>query len=123
MTRRHRAEATEARARTVLVRVTGRDRPGITAGLLHILDEAGAAVEDMEQIVLHGRLNLGLEVIVPGGRDLLKELLLFGWEHEIEIGFEVAEEPVEARHTLPAALKRHEEQHASSRSSHWAPAV
>jgi|TARA_B100000929_G_scaffold13923_1_gene11379 phosphoserine phosphatase len=81
----------------VLVRVTGRDRPGITAGLLHILDEAGAAVEDMEQIVLHGRLNLGLEVIVPGGRDLLKELLLFGWEHEIEIGFEVAEEPVEAR--------------------------
>ncbi len=83
--------------RTVLVRVTGRDRPGITAGLMHILDEAGADVEDMEQVVLHGRLSLGLEVTVPGGRDLLKELLLFGWEREVEIDFEVAEEPVEPR--------------------------
>ena len=83
--------------RTVLVRVTGRDQPGITAGLMRILDEAGAGVEDMEQVVLHGRLSLGLEVTVPGGRDLLKELLLFGWEREVEIDFEVAEEPVEPR--------------------------
>jgi phosphoserine phosphatase len=83
--------------RTVLVRVTGRDQPGITAGLMRILDEAGADLEDMEQVVLHGRLSLGLEVTVPGGRDLLKELLLFGWEREVEIDFEVAEEPVELR--------------------------
>jgi phosphoserine phosphatase len=83
--------------RTVLVRVTGRDQPGITAGLMRILDEAGADLEDMEQVVLHGRLSLGLEVTVPGGRDLLKDLLLFGWEREVEIDFEVAEEPVELR--------------------------
>jgi phosphoserine phosphatase len=83
--------------RTVLVRVTGRDQPGITAGLMRILDEAGADLEDMEQVVLHGRLSLGLEVTVPGGRDLLKELLLFGWEREVEIDFEVAEELVELR--------------------------
>jgi phosphoserine phosphatase len=79
-------------ARTVLVRVSGRDRPGITAGIMGILAGADAEVQDVEQVVIRGRLNLGLVVVVPGGRDLLKDLLLFGWEREVEIDFEVVEE-------------------------------
>ncbi len=74
---------------TVLVRVSGPDKPGITAGLMDVLDAADASVQDIEQIVIRGRLSLGLVVTVPEGRDVLKELLLFGWEQGIEIGFEL----------------------------------
>ncbi|MGD9792940.1 MAG: phosphoserine phosphatase SerB, partial [Acidimicrobiia bacterium] len=40
-------------------------------------------------------LDLNLVVTAPGGRDLLKELLLFGWEQSIAVSFEL----VEAAHT------------------------
>ncbi len=79
-------------ARTVLVRVSGLDGPGITAGLMGILDDAGAEVLDVEQVVVWGRLSLGLVVSVPGGRDLLRDLLLFGWERDVEVDFEVVED-------------------------------
>jgi phosphoserine phosphatase len=37
-------------------------------------------------------------VVVPQGRDLLKELLLFGWEHGVEVDFELVEStPTEHR--------------------------
>jgi len=81
-----------AETETVLVRVSGRDHPGITSGLLKILERAGAEVEDIEQVVIRGRLSLGLAVVVPGGRDLLKDLLLYGWESDVEIDFEVVED-------------------------------
>jgi|TARA_Y100000310_G_scaffold183702_1_gene183838 phosphoserine phosphatase len=77
---------------SVLVQVTGRDHPGITSGLLKVLNEAGADVEDVEQVVIRGRLSLGLAVTVPAGRDLLRELLLYGWESGVIIDFEVVEE-------------------------------
>ncbi len=76
----------------MLVRVSGLDQPGITAGMMGILDEAGAEVLDVEQVVIWGRLNLGLVVSVPGGRDLLRDLLLFGWERDVEVDFEVVED-------------------------------
>lgn len=76
---------------TVLVRVSGRDRPGITVGLLGVLAAGGADVYDMEQLVVRERLTLDLLVSVPPGADLLKDLLFFGWEKEIQIEFEVVE--------------------------------
>ncbi|MFT5223212.1 MAG: phosphoserine phosphatase [Glaciecola sp.] len=77
---------------TVLVRVSGRDRPGITMGLLGVLAKGGADVYDMEQLVVRERLTLDLLVSVPSGSDLLKELLFFGWEQQgIQIDFEVVE--------------------------------
>ena len=82
-----------ARCQTVVVRVTGPDQPGVTAGLMGVLTEAGADVSDIEQIVICGQLNLGLAVEVPGGRDLLKELLLFGWERGMTIDFDFVPEP------------------------------
>lgn len=74
---------------TVLIRVTGPDHPGITATLMSVLDEAGAEIDDIEQIVIRGQLTLGIAVDIPKGRDLLKEVLLFGWEQGVEIDFEI----------------------------------
>jgi phosphoserine phosphatase len=76
---------------TVLVQVTGKDHPGITAGIMTILTDSDALVQDIEQVVIRGRLSLGLVVEVPTGHDLLKELLLFGWEQKIQIDFEIVE--------------------------------
>ncbi|MEO1064862.1 MAG: phosphoserine phosphatase SerB [Actinomycetota bacterium] len=76
---------------TVLVRVSGPDRPGITAGLMSVLAGADATVQDVEQVVVRKRLTLALVVEVPAGRDVLKELLLFGWEQDVTVDFEVVE--------------------------------
>jgi len=49
------------------VTVTGRDHPGVTAALMDVLDRNGASVEDVEQVVIHGRLLLG--VVITGEGD------------------------------------------------------
>ncbi len=79
----------ELEQETVLVRVTGRDHPGITAGLLGVLAGAGADVGDIEQIVISDRITLGMSVSVPKGHDLLKEVLLWGWEEGMDVDFDV----------------------------------
>lgn len=78
--------------RTVLVRCTGRDRPGITTGLLSVLARAGVELLDMEQVVVRDRLTLDLLVGIGGGDDVLKDLLFHGWEHGLTLDFEVVEE-------------------------------
>ena len=54
-------------ADTLLITVTGRDRPGVTATVFATLSAFGAEVLDIEQIVIRGRLVLG--VLVPAPRD------------------------------------------------------
>ena len=76
---------------TILVRVTGRDRPGITSDLLTLLASLDAELQDMEQVVVRRQLTLGLAVLVPAGRDLVKEVLLFGWERGLDIDFEIVD--------------------------------
>jgi phosphoserine phosphatase len=88
---------------TILVRLSGPDRPGITAKLMQLLTAADAEVQDVEQVVVRRRLTLALVVGVPEGRDLLKELLLLGWEEGIEVEFELvdpAPTEVRERHAL-----------------------
>jgi len=88
---------------TILVWVSGRDHPGITAGILDIIAAAGAVVQDVEQISIRNRLTLGFAIDVPAGRDLLKDLLLFGWDHDLQVDFEVAEDspsPAELGHVV-----------------------
>ncbi len=82
---------------TILVRISGPDAPGISAGALAILDKLHAQVLDMEQIVIRRRLTLGLLVAVPPNQDALKELLLYGWEQKLEVDFEVVEEESSTR--------------------------
>lgn len=74
---------------TVLIRVNGPDGPGISAGLMTVLARCGASVQDIEQIVIRGQLALGVVVSVPEGRDMLREVLLWGWEEGVEVDFDV----------------------------------
>jgi len=52
---------------SLLLTVTGRDRPGVTAALFDVLAEHDARIGDVEQVVVHDRLLLG--VLVSGGGD------------------------------------------------------
>ena len=45
---------------TLLVTVTGRDRPGVTSSLFDALGGVDATVVDVEQVVIRGRLVLGV---------------------------------------------------------------
>ncbi len=76
---------------TILVRVTGPDRPGITARLMHVLSTTGAGMHDVEQILIRGQLTLSLIITVPKGQDVIKDLLLFGWEQKMEVDFDVVD--------------------------------
>jgi predicted amino acid-binding ACT domain protein len=84
---------------SILATVTGPDRPGITARLLAALARADAEVVDMEQVVLRGRLNLGIEFSAPEGTGVIKDLLFEGWEAGVQIAFEMVDdhEPAERR--------------------------
>ena len=50
---------------TLLITLTGKDRPGVTSSLFAALARTGVEVLDVEQIVLRGRLVLGLLVTAP----------------------------------------------------------
>lgn len=58
-------ERSEARPRTVLITLTGKDRPGVTSTVFSALARFGVEVLDIEQIVLRRRLILGLLVNEP----------------------------------------------------------
>ncbi|MGW4896812.1 phosphoserine phosphatase SerB [Kitasatospora sp. NPDC004240] len=53
--------------RTLLVKVFGKDRPGITAGLFATLADFGVDVIDIEQVVTRGRITLCALVTPPSG--------------------------------------------------------
>lgn len=57
---------------TLLITLTGRDRPGVTSSTLATLALAGVDVVDLEQIVLRGRLVLGLLVTSPAAPEVLR---------------------------------------------------
>jgi phosphoserine phosphatase len=50
---------------TVMLTLSGRDRPGVTAAVFETLSAFGVTVLDIEQIVLRGRLVLGILVSAP----------------------------------------------------------
>ncbi|MEE1930642.1 phosphoserine phosphatase SerB [Streptomyces sp. TRM 70351] len=52
---------------TLLVKIFGKDRPGITAGLFDTLAAYSLTVIDIEQVVTRGRITLCALVTVPGG--------------------------------------------------------
>lgn len=74
--------------KTILIRISGPDHPGITAALMALLTSAEGHIEDVEQIVIRGRLNLSLVVELDPESDLRADLLLFGYEQKVEIEFE-----------------------------------
>ncbi len=65
MTLAHTAEVPDADAPTLLVKIFGKDRPGLTAGLLRTLAGFAVAVVDLEQVVTRGRITLCALVTAP----------------------------------------------------------
>jgi phosphoserine phosphatase len=57
--------ATDAKPETLLLTLTGKDRPGVTSAVFATLARAGVSVVDVEQIVLRRRLVLGVLVTAP----------------------------------------------------------
>ncbi len=55
---------------TLLVTLTGRDRPGVTSRLLTVLAAHSLTVADMEQVVIRGRLVLGVLLAAERAPDL-----------------------------------------------------
>src|SRR3954469_23279853 len=53
------------RPETLLITLTGKDRPGVTSTIFTTLSRAGVEVVDIEQIVLRRRLILGVLVTIP----------------------------------------------------------
>lgn len=88
-------------AARVLVTVSGRDTPGITASLTGILDENGATLLDIEQVVVQGQLTLCLLIVAHEGRarGVLKDLLFQAKDMGLDLDFQVLE-PSEGRSTL-----------------------
>jgi len=84
-----------ATPQTFLIQVDGPDQEGITTTVLGTLAAAEAVIEDVEQIVIRNHISLNIVAQIPDGRDLLKELLLVGFERGLTIEFE----PVDASPT------------------------
>jgi phosphoserine phosphatase len=52
---------------TAILRVSGRDHPGITADLMDVLGLVGVEVQDLEQVLVRGHLTLAAAIRLPTG--------------------------------------------------------
>jgi phosphoserine phosphatase len=59
------ADLTAPNPATLLVTVSGDDRPGVSSALFDAIADVGAEVLDLEQVVVRGHLTLGM-LLVPG---------------------------------------------------------
>ncbi|WP_280232579.1 phosphoserine phosphatase SerB [Nocardia cyriacigeorgica] len=84
---------------TVLVTVTGPDRPGVTSVLLAAMSRHQVSLLDVEQVVIRGRLTLGVLVTCPNDPEELQDELeeamnTVGMHVEVDIDAEPARAPV-----------------------------
>jgi phosphoserine phosphatase len=87
----------------LLIRVSGADQPRLTRDLLRLLGDAGAALEDMEQLVVRERLTLDVLVRLGGAAErVVRDVLFWGFTHDLKIDFERVES--QSRRAL---LQRH----------------
>ncbi len=76
-------------AQTVLITLTGRDRPGVTSTVFETLAHFGVVVLDIEQMVLRRRLVLGVLVSKPrDGRGLAAAMERLGADLEMQVEVE-----------------------------------
>lgn len=74
---------------TVLVRVSGPDRPGITTDLMTVLELAGAEVQDLEQVLVRGHLTLAAVIGTPmAPAELRATLAHFATERHLSVDVE-----------------------------------
>jgi phosphoserine phosphatase len=74
----------------VLINVTGKDKPGLTAQLTRSLAEYDITILDMGQAVIHDFLSLGILIEIPSAHksaSILKDLLFAGHKLGIQVQF------------------------------------
>ena len=83
----------------ILIRITGQDRPGLTASIMEILAKYDTQILDIGQADIHSTLSLGILIRVDeenSGR-VMKELLFKATELQVNIGFSpITDEEYEA---------------------------
>jgi phosphoserine phosphatase len=77
---------------SLLITVTGPDHPGVTASLMDVLDAHGSTVLDVEQVVVHGRLLLGVAVEGDGDGGPVRAAVASA---AVDLGMEVVFTPLE----------------------------
>ena len=74
----------------ILINITGKDKPGLTASLTNILAQYEVTILDIGQAVIHDYLSLGILVEIPSAHrssSILKDLLFQAHELGIQIRF------------------------------------
>ena len=73
----------------ILVRITGQDRPGLTASVMAILAKYDAQILDIGQADIHSTLSLGILIRMDEihSGQVMKELLFKATELGVNIGF------------------------------------
>ena len=73
----------------ILVRITGQDRPGLTASVMGILARYDAQILDIGQADIHSTLSLGILMRLKEAHSgqVMKELLFKATELGVNIGF------------------------------------
>ena len=73
----------------ILVRITGQDRPGLTASVMGILAKYNAQILDIGQADIHSTLSLGILIRMDEmhSGQVMKELLFKATELGVQIGF------------------------------------
>ena len=73
----------------ILVRITGQDRPGLTAAVMGILAKYDAQILDIGQADIHSTLSLGILIRMDEANSgqVMKELLFKATELGVNIGF------------------------------------
>ncbi len=89
---------------SVLLTVTGRDHPGVTAAVMDVLSAHGARVLDVEQVVVQGRLLLGVAVEADGPAGAVAAAL---GATARELGVEVEITPLDAADPDRPAVRHH----------------
>ena len=92
----------------ILINVTGKDKPGLTASLTGILTKYQVAILDIGQAVIHDYLSLGILVEIPAqfkSSSILKDLLFEAHKLDIQIQFS----PIETERYEKWATQRGEE--------------
>ena len=79
----------------ILINITGKDKPGLTASLTAILAQYDVTILDIGQAVIHDYLSLGILVDIPlahQSSSILKDLLFQAHELGIQIRFSAIDE-------------------------------
>ena len=82
-------ENIEGKEEQILIRITGQDRPGLTAAAMEILERYNARILDIGQADIHSTLSLGILIRIDDmhSGQVMKELLFKAEELNVNIGF------------------------------------